>query len=120
MLKYSTLSRAFSLEYPMPKLSTATKESLESVIEISDRVIDDLERSYRYWLSLSRVVNLDGSGRISFRPILLAHRRKLVMKLFTGDNYDDVARHLNVSEKTVRGEVLWNYVQSRKNGKNRR
>jgi len=104
----------------MPHLSVSTIESTDSIREHTATILPKPEEAFHWWQELSRLANIDESGRIPVRPIVIACRRHAVMKLFTGDNYKTIAELLDISIDTVQKDVAWHYDQlKRKNGKKR-
>ena len=99
----------------MPKISQETLEASQDVLEISEALFvashkqdNDTERlikSFKLWNTFRSVMNVDGRGRVSLRPTLLAARRKAVEHLIKSHTYEEVAKQLGINVYEVHNDV---------------
>jgi len=93
----------------MPKVSVETQESVEAVGEIIEQLVSDPIKQFFLFKSLQERLNPTSDGRVSFRPHVLSYRRKAIMRLFTGNNYEEVAETLDIPVDTVKNDVRSSY-----------
>lgn len=94
----------------MPKYSDATLEAIESVLQITKRAFPVAKSRFMFWKSLAEHLNVDEKGRVSFRPILVAERRRAVIELFDGENVKEIAKSLNITVKVVYDDIADHYA----------
>ena len=94
----------------MPKYSDATKDGIDSALEVGKQAMASGRTRVLFWKSLWERLNFDEKGRVSIRPILIAERRRVVMEMFDGTNAKDVAKSLGFSLKTIERDIAEYYT----------
>jgi DNA-binding NarL/FixJ family response regulator len=97
----------------MPKRTLDIQEEIESVKEVLDKFIPNPRSQHHFFKSLQDRLNCDDHGKISFKPHVLASRRRLVFSLFKGNNHKEIANEIGVSVDTVYNDLNWLENQKR-------
>lgn len=91
----------------MPKRTSDIQEEIESVKEILDKYIPSPRSQHHFFKSLQERLNCDDHGKISFKPHVIASRRRLVLSLFKGNNHKEIANELGIPVDTVYNDLNW-------------
>jgi len=94
----------------MPRYTVATKETVDGVLEVTARAFPTAKNQFTFWQAIEAHVIPNEDGMVSFRPIMVAFRRRAVMELFDGGNAKEVARILNISVKAVHDDIAAYYT----------
>lgn len=89
----------------MPRIDQATEETAVDIVALTERVAGSIEAAFKYLKSIGDLLPQNDSRGQGFRVVVRACRRTAVTRLFTGNNYVEVAKKLGISKETVRNDV---------------
>jgi DNA-binding NarL/FixJ family response regulator len=93
----------------MPQVNPDTIESVQTTEEVIKEFITDPSRQYWFFRALQKSLHFDDQSRVQgFAQHVLHYRRKSVIEMHeAGDNYEQIAKSLQIPEMTVRHDLAW-------------